>query len=160
MKIQKTIYLKNQSRKKCTLLVPWFIYPEFEKLKSRHGGLKFLLSFLIKKFQSGKGQIFFNKDISSTTGYQENGLSLQREDFRPLESDWVKLKILALSHNLSMCAFFAMMVLLELAGALGEGGVPRITPKITLIQSITPATTVKFKRLLYQKYRNYPQLSA
>lgn len=88
-------------RKRCTLLIPEYIFPFFEDLKSRHGDIKSLLHFLLKKFYRNKAKFYFQKEIDTTLLYQEEGLDLQREDFRPIEWDWVELKLLACSHNMS-----------------------------------------------------------
>lgn len=139
--------------KRCTLLIPDYLLPFYEELRDRYGGLRELLSVLIKKFSKNKTRMILKKEISSTLDYQEEGLNLHRADFRPVESEWVQLKLLAGSHNLSMCAFISLLLRLEMAGALelneNLAGYPPIFPKISLYQSITLYSVPNFTRILY-----------
>lgn len=148
---QKKMYL--DARKRCSLLIPDFLFPYYKALKEGHGDLKTLLNFLIKKFYRNKARFYLRNEIATTIGYQEEGLDLHREDFRPIEWDWVELKLLASSHNMSICAFFVFLLRLEMAGALEInqkfGEVPPHSPKIILHQAITRYSIPRFTRLLY-----------
>ena len=144
--------MNNSTRKKCTLLIPDFLFPLYEELRNQHGNLKKFSRFLLKRYYQYKRQFIFAKGLNATINYQENGLNLHREDFRPFEQDWVELKLLAASHNLSICAFFVLLLRLELAGALAGdefGEVPPIFPKISLHQSITRYSIPIFTRILH-----------
>jgi len=142
MEILRKKIIQDIHRKRSTLLIPDFLFSYYQNKRDHHGGLKNLLGFLIRKFNCMESRLFMEDDISSTIDYQEKGLFLHREDFRPIENEWIELKLLASSHNLSMCKFFVLLLRLEMAGALdcedGYGGVPPNPKKITLIQTISP----------------------
>ena len=153
MKILRQEKIHSSSRYKCTLLIPDYIFPYFKNLKDEHGNLKKLLKFLIQKFYRNKARFYFQKEIGATISYQEDGLSLHREDFHPIEWDWIELKLLANSHNMSLCALFMFLLRLEMAGALEIkekfDGVPPNFPKIILHQSISRYSIPRFTRLLH-----------
>jgi len=153
MKITRNKILHSRVRLRSTLLIPEYLFCFYEELRDRHGGLSILLGFLIAKFYRNKGQIHLERDIAATMDYQEEGLCLHREDFRSYENDWIKLKLLASSHNLSVCKFFVLLLQLEMAGALeeevDESGVPPQTPRSSLYQTITLTSIPQFTRLLH-----------
>ena len=153
MKIAKQKYMYNIAGKKCTLLIPDYLFPEYKKLKLKYRNLRFLLNYLLFKHNANRPYFVMKAGISSTIKYQEKGLSLHREDFRPGDREWVELKLLANSYNMSLCSFFVFLVLMELAGAFDckAGGVPPKKPAITLHQSITKYSIPLFKRILYLK---------
>jgi len=118
-----------------------------------------LLGYLIKKFYRKRSRLYMHNDIATTIKYQDEGLSLHRADFRPVEWDWVELKLLANSYNMSKAGllscpggFFVFLLQLELAGALEINyefdGVPSKPTKIILHQSITRYSIPVFTRLL------------
>lgn len=153
MKILRKEKMYIAARKRSTLLIPDHLYPFYEEQKVIHLDLKNLLHFLIKKFYKNKARFYFKKEIDTTIYYQDEDLNLHREDFRPVEWDWVELKLLASSHNMSICAFFVFLLRLEMAGALElnpkSGGVPPHSPKISLHQSITKYSIPQFIRILH-----------
>lgn len=153
MKIKRKLFMYHAHRKRCSLLIPDYILPFYENSREKHGGERGLLTFLIIRFNHSKGRLILNNEISSTLEFQEKGLDLQRKDFWPIEDEWVQLKLLASSHNLSICAFFVLLLRLEMAGALDLNekfdGVPRSFPKIILHQTITLYSVPRFTRLLY-----------
>ena len=141
MKIKHFTSVYYGCPKRCTLLIPDYLLPVYKDLIEIHFDLNLLLSVLLKKYYRNRWRILHNKNISSTVLYQETGLSLHRRDFRPIESEWIEMKILANSHNMSICAFFVMLLRLEIAGLLemnyGYGVVPPKPQKISLLKSIT-----------------------
>jgi len=141
------------ARKRCTLLVPDYLFAYYEEMIEAHAGLQNFLGFLVRKFYRNRNKFLLQKAIDTTVNFQESGLNLHREDFRPIEWDWVELKLLANSYNMSICAFFVMLLRLEMAGALEGGteigGVPPTPIKITLHQTISHYSIPKFIRLLH-----------
>ena len=150
MTLKKIKNITKNRHRRSTLLIPEFIYPFYIKLFNKHKNLHSLLNHLLEKYQSDKLPIYRLRDISSCLVYQEKELKLHREDFRPHESDWVKLRLFAFSLNMSMCALFVLLLQLEIAGALGNNfvGVPTKPPKIILHQ---PLHTRLFSRILLIK---------
>ena len=61
--------------------------------------------------------------------YQDKGLSLKKYDFRPYESDWEKLRLVAWKYRVSM-----MKILMQMILDWGEDGVVATTriKKMTL----------------------------
>jgi len=154
MKINKSRDIYNIAGKKSTLLIPDYLFPEYARLQSRYRNTRFLLSYLLFKYNASRPYLVMRSGISSTIKYQETGMNLHREDFRPAESQWIELKLLANSYNMSICSFFVLLLQMELAGVLDgvrSGGVPPIKPAIALYQSITKYSIPVFKRILYQK---------
>lgn len=151
MKINRKIKIFQSLGNRSTLLIPDFLFPFFEEARLKEGNTKSLLSLLLKRFYENKTRLILKNEIGATIEYQEEELSLNRIDFRPIKSDWVKLKLLAGSHNLSMCAFFVLLLKLYVAGAFNykKEGVPPKFPKITLHQSITLYSIPQFTRLLH-----------
>ena len=101
MKILQKKKMYISSRKKCTLLIPEYLFPYFESMKNHHGDLKSLFRFLLGKYFKNKARYYRENDISTTVSYQEDGLELHRENFFPIEWDWVEMKLIANSHNMS-----------------------------------------------------------
>jgi len=153
MKIYKNGQIYHLCRYKSTLLIPDYLLSFFNELVYKHGNMRSLLGFLVSGFQKNKYKIYFEKDISSTIKYQEKSLNLHREDFRPFEEDWINMKLLATSHNLSICAFFILLVQMELAGAMVSDkktdGVPPKFPRINLHQALTLYSIPRFTRILH-----------
>jgi len=147
MKIVKNLIPHNLSGKTSSLLIPGFLYPYLVELKKRHGGLKKVFGMLIKKFYQKQNKVTFHQNVSSTIVYQKTGLDLRRENFRPVEKEWIELKILACSYNMSVCKFFVMLLRMEMAGALESEGVPTIITQSSLHQSLTLSTIPQFTRL-------------
>jgi len=149
----KTLYQKKinfTARKRCTLLLPDFLFLDYLQLRNSHGDLRSLLHYLLQKYFQKPIRFFLKNEIAATICYQDCGLNLHREDFRPIEKDWIELKLLAISHNMSICAFFVMLLQMEIAGELDEGGrVPPTHPTISLHQSITRDPIPLFKRYLH-----------
>lgn len=144
-------YVYSSANKRATLLIPDYMDQFFEELLIKSGGLKNLLKILLIKFQNPEKKFLLKHKISSCIVYQEKGLSLCRKDFRPFEDDWVNIKLIANSYNLSICNFFVILVGLELAGVFDEsksGGVPPKFPKIVYHQKLTFYSIPKFYRKL------------
>lgn len=155
MKVLRQEKKFRSSRKRCSLLIPDYLFPYYENLRDTHGGLKKLSAFLIEKFYKNKARFYLQNEISTTSCYQDDDLDLHRENFYPIEWDWVEMKLLANSHNMSICAFFVFLLRLEMAGALEinkkSSEVPLHSPKIILHQSITRYSIPKFTRLLHMR---------
>ena len=148
----KKLYTTRYLHKKSTFLIPEYLYPEYQKLRYFHKGTRLLLLFLIRKFYRQKMNLYFYKDIGSNVAYQDKGLNLRKENFYPFENNWIELKLLATAHNMSVCAFFVMLLQLELAGALDPiniKGVPPINPKFILHQSISLSQKPHFRRIFH-----------
>ena len=132
-------------------MIPDFMDPFFEDLVNSNGGIKKLVKILLIKFQKSDKRLLLKHRISSCIIYQEKDLFLKRKDFRPYEDDWVNLKFIANSYNLSICNFFVILVGMELAGVLNEGvkgGVPPKFPRIVYRQKLTFYSIPEFKRKL------------
>ena len=124
----------------------------FQEKKGRFGSTSMYFGYLLYQFKNNKCIIAQRNGIAATVNYQEKGLFLERIDFRPVENQWVQMKLLASAHNMSVCSFFVMLLLLDIAGALccvESGGVPRKLPKITLSQTITLYSIPEFIRNLH-----------
>ena len=145
----KNYHILDQSTKRCTLLIPDSLLHLFLRLKKVHKGTKPFLKAVIAKYRNSQNRFYFRKDIGVTIAYQSEGLCLHREDFRPLEKDWLELKLMASSANMSVCAFFVFLLTLELAGGFEEGEVPPSKPAILLLQSLTTDQNSKFSRILH-----------
>ena len=156
----------RSSGKRCTWealrasqLIPEYLFQYYECLRDSHGGLKKLFAFLIGKFYRNKARFYRQIEISTTISYQEDGLDLHRENFFPIEWDWVEMILLANSQNMSICSFFVFLLRLEMAGALElkekSDEVPPDSQKITLHQSITRYSIPKFTRILYMRVQHY-----
>ena len=76
------------ARKRCCLLIPDYLFQDYEQLRDEKGSLKLLLPVLISKFVKNRNRFFMKRQIDTTKGYQDDGLVLHREDFRPTEWDW------------------------------------------------------------------------
>ena len=137
------------------MLIPDYLYTEFENLRDYHGGLKILTGFLLRRYFNSNCRFSMLNRIATTVQYQEDGINLHREDFRPVEWDWIELKLLANSHNMSVCSFFVLLLQLELAGAFeiicGYGVVPPYPRKIILHQSMTCYSIPQFMKVLHMR---------
>jgi len=138
------------------LLIPEYLFFYFRESKETHGDMTGLLRFLLRKYYRNN-RFYFAKDIAATVSYQEQNLRLHREDFRMIEEQWLELKLLAGSCNMSICRFFIFLLRLEMAGGLeGDlmGGVPPTPKKISLFQSLTCGNIdpiPEFLRLLHMR---------
>ena len=148
---KKEIYYSH--RKRCTLLVPESMISSLKDLVVYHKGASVVLSLLLAKYIKNRNSIKINHSFGSTIQYQEKGQKLHRVDFRPVEWDWIELKLLASSCNMSICAFFVFLLGLFFAGDLeikyGFDVVPPNPGKISYHQSITRYSIPVFKRLLH-----------
>ena len=151
MKILDKNKMNVGTGKRCCLLIPGYLVLEYRKIREQKGGLKVLLSYLVNKYYGSRLRFYVKRDIDTTVGYQEDGLFLHRENFRPVGRDWLELKFLAIAHNMSMCAFFVFLLQLELAGALEVGEVSPNPKPILLIQSLSGAQTQIYKRIFHRR---------
>jgi len=118
--------LPNQSS---TLLVPDDLMAALDViLEQRDFSMGEYLAFLAEKYGMTAGQKKLPVDHQKlTTQYQEEGLSLERQDFRVDPRVWHVLKCMARAHGMSICKFFVILLVLELSSEKeGFFGVPTI----------------------------------
>jgi len=140
MRVKKICQIREFTKSKSSLLIPEYIYPAFEKMRTNYGGTRNLLNILLWKYHVKLTRMIHQHEWESKTAYQAEGLSLKKINFIPNGNDWVKMKMLATSKNVSMCCLFVILLSLEDAGLLGSengGGVPPKHPKITLLQNLS-----------------------
>ena len=140
MRIKNNRNFIGNSGKKSTLLIPDNLFLPFEKMKKKHAGVRSMIRHLLYKFYKKPVKIPVNNKISSKVIYQEKGLDLHRVDFRAEETEWIEMKLLASSMNISICYLFALLVRLEVMGELDVAGVPTKSYRISLYQSINSNT--------------------
>ena len=139
MRIKKQKSIQGNLRWNSTILVPKILCSIYYKLEKRHGDTREILAYLLRKYQTDQTIIFRNNDIAACLSYQEKGLNLRRIHFRPYETDWIKLRLMAFSLNMSMCALFVMLLQLEMAGLLCQNvGTPTTHSQFTLTQTLQP----------------------
>jgi hypothetical protein len=71
------------------------------------------------------------------TEYQEEGLNLQRINFRPTNSDWIELGELALAFGKSRCWVFVYLLKLDLLGVwriLVRSRLGKIVPTLSRLE--------------------------
>ena len=153
VKIDKNIVFPRSIRS--SLLVPEFLIGSIRDEIEYFKGLDVLLRILLRKYYGEKHRLVTIKENAPTIQYQEKSLNLHRLDFRPLEKDWIELKLLSNCHNMSICAFFVLLFRLYLAGALenlfGIGALPPFPKKIILQSGINHYIQPFFKKIFYIK---------
>ncbi len=144
-------YEKTQS----TLLIPAkFLDIFIEKTEGIPRGIYF--HFLLKKYKSLALDGLLPKPDKIKTEYQEKGQFLVKKNFRPFNSDWIELGILADWLGYSRTAIFSWFLILDLAGwdkilseKFFDGGVPPKVSTLQLKNILTKRNTVRWKRKIY-----------
>lgn len=103
-----------------TLLIP-SIYLEqyYEKCRlhgSRASYFNYLLIYFGSQIKQFEGRLIKQKDSKWKTCYQNQGLNLEKKNFRPEPELWEQLRLSADSFGVSMCYLFIFMMELEMWG--------------------------------------------
>ena len=153
-----------------SFLVPLSLMDVFEAGRREHNGcVRAYLKSLMRRYRP----LFDNGCLPSSDGerytreYQARLAEPRKKiTFRPFGSDWAEISNVALSHGLSVCRFFSLLLTLEAVGCGGEEiqklihvGLPT-TPcaTSTLTQQIRQAEGV-YERRHHQTPHPHPALS-
>ena len=88
-----------------TLLIPGLLHPFFLKRIDQFSCRNYL-HILLGKY----GYKINKKTRSYKTEYQLEGLELKRENFRPWDDDWLRMKLIAGANGISMTMLFVIMM--------------------------------------------------
>ena len=92
-----------------TLLIPDVLHSFFLKKKDQFSCRVYLRNLLAKY-----GQKVNKKTWSYKTEYQCEGQELKRENFRPWDEDWLKMKLIAGANGISMTMLFVIMMVWDM----------------------------------------------
>ena len=112
---------------RATLLIPAALDSPTYELCRQYGGLRGLLSVLLRKYGKTARKICGRLDTRIATHYQSENLHLKRRHFRARGEEWAWARAVARSCGVSTCYFAVILIELELAGApadLPGGGAP------------------------------------
>ena len=153
-----------------SFLVPLSLMDVFEEGKRQHDGcVRAYLKSLLRKYRP----LFNHGLLPSSDGdrcsreYQKRLAEPRKKiTFRPNGSDWGEISNVALSHGLSVCRFFTLLLTLEAVGCGGEEiqklihvGIPTmLCVTSTLTQQIRQADGV-YERSYHQTQYPHPALS-
>lgn len=100
-----------------TLLIPEYLLKEFNQKNKKHkDNFTIYLRKLLRRYRSLTHSGLIPEPQKVKTEYQEQGLNLERINFRPKNTDWVELGELALAFGKSRCWVFVYLLKLDLLG--------------------------------------------
>ena len=121
-----------------TLLIPEHLLEDFLRAKQKHKeNLTIYLRKLLRRYRSLTHSGMIPVPTKVKTEYQEEGLNLQRLNFRPMNSDWIELGELALAFGKSRCWVFVYLLKLDLLGlwrVLVRARLEKIVPTIPSLE--------------------------
>jgi hypothetical protein len=121
-----------------TLLIPEHLLENFLLAKEKHkGNLTIYLRKLLRRYRSLAHSGMIPEPKKVKTEYQEEGLNLQRINFRPTNSDWIELGELALAFGKSRCWVFVYLLKLDLLGVwriLVRSRLGKIVPTLSRLE--------------------------
>lgn len=137
-----------------TLLIPaCYMKLFYKRLKANKHNPRMYLSYLLENYRL----LIKNREIPSyeklETGYQEDGLKLQRVDFIPRGEDWAEMKCLKAFLNRSMTWIFVYLLVLdslEIKKNLPEKFVDFVVPKLASMR-IMVIILFSRKRKIYRR---------
>lgn len=136
-----------------TFNIPETLVPFLKSKCEVNGSLTGYLKYLLNKYRLVCYAGTMAKNEKVKTKYQNKGLKLKSQSFRPMNGDWLELKIIAGMHNCS--ATFMFVSLLELDQEIGEkmdGMMEDVDPtKLTA----RPIIFIQTLRKNNSKIRNY-----
>lgn len=132
-----TLSLKSQRVTASSLLIPNQLLLYFSLRSSLFGGSKYYFQYLIKTYARHLLQYGY-KPIHSKwkNEYQQEGLDLQKRNFKPNPVFWEEFRNISSSYGLAMCKFFTILLELEHERWL-DAGCPDDFHEIPPLQSKT-----------------------
>ena len=126
----------------CSLLIPENLVQDFYLLKNKVFSVRNLLHKLVTMEIPGHANVATNR---VTIIYQNKFLHLEKVNFRPVEKDWLRLRLLAGIKGVSMARMFVELMVIYLKNV----GVPAKNHNFTLIYKITTSSNYFFIKSFY-----------
>ena len=119
----KWLFIKKQV---CSLLLPGYLLPVVRRKVIYHCSLGNYLGYLLNKYRRYLAGRMLPEIKTPKVCYQPEGLRLVKLNFRSEPEDWMELKAVAASMNLSASYLFALLVRMDMDramdGVMGAGG--------------------------------------
>ena len=140
-----------------TLLIPEYLLKEFY-LKNKEHKINFTV-YLRKLLRRYRALTFYSDLIPEPkkvkTEYQEEGLNLERVNFRPENADWIELGEIALAFGKSRCWVFVYLLKLDLLGMwrlLVKAKLGKIVPTLPSLELTSFWTLQRFRQNFARGY--------
>lgn len=109
--------LEKRDSSVSTLLIPTYLMDDFLKVKQKcRNNLSLYLRILLKRYRTLTYSGLIPKPLKVKTEFQDKDLNLNRQNFRPMNADWIELGELALAFGKSRCWLFVYLLKLDIAG--------------------------------------------
>ena len=93
--------------------VPDYLAPKLTGKLAKCGNVSNYLHYLLDRYRVVGCAGNMPKGNGVKTKYQAKGQNLQYFRFRPRNSDWIELRMLALAHGVSMTQFFVYLLIFD-----------------------------------------------
>ncbi len=134
----QTVSIKDTPSTASTVLIPNYLVDAMEaRLESHDWSVRTYLRFLLDRFRDTITNQRTKHPASCKKTYQAAGLELQPKHFRPTDTDWAELGILADSLGLTKCLLFVLLLTLDLqresSGKVDRSRTKRPEDRLTLV---------------------------
>ncbi len=137
-----------------TLLIPKHMIEDFLRVREKNN-ISIYLRKLLRRYRTFTHTGMIPEPKKVKTEYQEEGLDLQRINFRPMNSDWIELGELALAFGKSRCWVFVYLLKLDLLGLfriLVQAGLKKIVPTLPSLELTSFWTLQRVKQNFARGY--------
>jgi hypothetical protein len=140
-----------------TLLIPEYLLKEFYLKNKKHKeNFTVYLRKLLRRYRA----LTFYSDLipepkKVKAEYQEEGLNLERVNFRPENADWIELGEIALAFGKSRCWVFVYLLKLDLLGMwrlLVKAKLGKIVPTLPSLELTSFWTLQRFRQNFARGY--------